>query len=485
MKLKSKFKILLGTFVTLSVVGTCLVFANGLKTNQYGNLQCATTYHTIHEATEHGSLKDITYFLENGVNINEKDINGRTPLHYAGQVEIIKYLIEHGADVNAKSNYYGRTPLYYRTQNWERMDNVLELIHCLVENGANVNIKDDEGHTPLQCAIEGYEEFGEKIKPIIRYLIEHGADVNTKDNNGKTPLHCATSYGGNLENVKYLVEHGANVNAKDNEGRTPLYNSRYPIAKYLVEHGADINARDNNGRTPLNYRVYENVTCDCYSGKEYTCQIIEFFVKHGADVNAKDKEGFTALDIAQPIYNNHDDYGDPDVIGCLVKLGATHGATHELYCEIFLGNLKRVKQLISENKANVNAGFNSENILTPLQVAVENGNLEIAKYLMEKGAKIQENILYTAVKNGYLDIIKYVFENYKNKIVPNENKQFYTTLLCRAVESKQFKIVKYLIEGQKVSVNETNYRCETPLKIAIKRKNTEIAKYLRKHGGKI
>lgn len=150
-----------------------------------------------------------------------------------------------------------------------------------------------------------------------------------------------------------------------------------------------------------------------------------------------------------------------------------------------MGNLKRVKQLINQNNANVNARFNAEGTLTPLQVAVENSHLKIAKYLIEKGAKIKEDILYTAVKKGCLDIVKYILENYKDKVISNKNNEYHTTLLCDAVESKQLEVVKYLIKKQKVSVNETNSYGVTPLRIAIENKNLEIAKYLRKHGGKI
>lgn len=62
--------------------------------------------------------------------------------------DIIKYLVEQGADVNAKDNK-GIVPLLYVRSNYE-------IVKYLIENGANINVKDTNGHTLLATYI--YDE---------------------------------------------------------------------------------------------------------------------------------------------------------------------------------------------------------------------------------------------------------------------------------------------------------------------------------------
>ena len=53
----------------------------------------------------------VRILVEGGANVNARCIYGLTPLHHAGSLEIAVFLVEHGADVNARDNY-GRTPLH-------------------------------------------------------------------------------------------------------------------------------------------------------------------------------------------------------------------------------------------------------------------------------------------------------------------------------------------------------------------------------------
>ena len=65
------------------------------------------------EAAKRGDLDEVKRLIENGADVNIKDNDGDTPLHYAasgGHLDVVKFLVENGADVNAKDKY-GRTPL--------------------------------------------------------------------------------------------------------------------------------------------------------------------------------------------------------------------------------------------------------------------------------------------------------------------------------------------------------------------------------------
>jgi ankyrin repeat protein len=59
-------------------------------------------------------------------------------------LEVITFLVERGADVNAHDNH-GTTPLIYACRDGGN----LEIIKFLVERGADVNARAEDGYTPL------------------------------------------------------------------------------------------------------------------------------------------------------------------------------------------------------------------------------------------------------------------------------------------------------------------------------------------------
>lgn len=69
-------------------------------------------------AVKTGDLTNVKEFVEKDkLSVNHKDANQRTPLHWAAdfnQVEVMKYLVSKGAQVNAKDKY-GITPLLAAT----------------------------------------------------------------------------------------------------------------------------------------------------------------------------------------------------------------------------------------------------------------------------------------------------------------------------------------------------------------------------------
>jgi thiol-disulfide isomerase/thioredoxin len=106
----------------------------------------------IFEAASKGTIQNVEYFLKNGADVNTNDNKyGDTPLHCAAagnaDVEVLKYLVSQGANVNA-NNSYKHTPLYCAAI---RNSNV-DVLEYLVSQDADVNAKDNEGKTPLDDA---------------------------------------------------------------------------------------------------------------------------------------------------------------------------------------------------------------------------------------------------------------------------------------------------------------------------------------------
>jgi len=144
-------------------------------------------------------------------------------------VNIVKYLVEHGADVN-KENKDGDTPLIIAWQDEE-------IVKYLIEHGADINIENEYGNTPL---IEAYERNNQNI---IKYLIKHGADVNKKNKNGDTPL-MKTRINDNKKIEEYLMECEIEKR-KENDYilliKEYIIRGKENIVKYLNKNGANVN----------------------------------------------------------------------------------------------------------------------------------------------------------------------------------------------------------------------------------------------------
>ena len=100
-------------------------------------------------AANKGNIEAVKQHLAAGADVNAKDRNGWTPLHWAawGEKEIIELLISAGAEVNVK-NKSGFTPLHYAAGNSQK-----DTVELLIAKGTNVNAKDNRGTTPLDRSI--------------------------------------------------------------------------------------------------------------------------------------------------------------------------------------------------------------------------------------------------------------------------------------------------------------------------------------------
>jgi Ankyrin repeats (3 copies) len=123
-------------------------------------------------------------------------------------------LLRHsGADSHVRGGARMWTPLHSAAYYGN-----LEIVKKLIEYGADISAEDLDGCTPLFIASEGRYL---KDRAVIRLLVEHGADINARTMDGSTPLHEAALCGA-LDVVRLLLEHGADVEAKDDDGKTAI-----------------------------------------------------------------------------------------------------------------------------------------------------------------------------------------------------------------------------------------------------------------------
>ena len=148
---------------------------------------------------------------------------------------------------------------------------------------------------------------------------------------------------GDKAAVSELIAKGADVNARNSYGWTALSHAaragNAELVKLLLAHGADVNSRDQTGWTPLMRAAMKGHV-----------EAVRVLLEHGAEVNVQEKgEAWTALHWAA--VRDH-----PEVVTLLLS----HGADYNL---------------------------RTEDGMTPLMLAVKEGNDKVEKVLEQAGER--------------------------------------------------------------------------------------------------
>lgn len=143
----------------------------------------------LHEAAAVGALERVrTLIRERGRLIDSHSKDGFTPLALAaffGNTAVAQLLVDQGANVSlAASNPMKVAPLHASTAGRH-----VEIVRLLVENGADVNARQQQGWTPLHGAGQNGDA------EIVKLLLEHGADRAARSETGQTALDLALTHG--------------------------------------------------------------------------------------------------------------------------------------------------------------------------------------------------------------------------------------------------------------------------------------------------
>lgn len=256
----------------------------------------------LHYAAERGNIELAKLLLENGANVVAWDKVAGTPLKYAaarGHMEVCKLLldVEGGKEALGVRDRDGYLPLHALTMS---RDCNPEIVKLLLENGADVNAPVDgerSFHTGMTALALACDEKANEA--TIKLLLEHGADPNTvaateyrlSGRSFKLTPFLLAVFSDSFSVTKLLLDHGANVKALIDSGPSPLdiavIKSNTAICKLLVDAGCDVNAPSLDGFTALH-------TAACFCNKETVRALVDL----GADVFARVKDGRTPLHMA-------------------------------------------------------------------------------------------------------------------------------------------------------------------------------------------
>ncbi|WP_338482809.1 ankyrin repeat domain-containing protein [Wolbachia endosymbiont (group A) of Ophion costatus] len=144
---------------------------------------------------ESGGFNEAKGLIAQGANIDTNDKNGNTLLYSAaeiGDLNLVKLLLDNGANIEAKNGEYQATPLHGAVENYR-----IDVVKLLLNRGANVNAEDKDNWTPLHYGADT------NSPDIVKVLVDAHANLGAKGNYGKTPLDIAKDKGHN-NIVEYL-----------------------------------------------------------------------------------------------------------------------------------------------------------------------------------------------------------------------------------------------------------------------------------------
>jgi ankyrin repeat protein len=173
---------------------------------------------------------------------------GDTPLHLAAaghRVEIVRLLLDAGADPNASSNHRQSGPLHYAADGylnnpaWNPKHQVAT-IQCLLDAGAEIDMQDRNGATPLHRAVRT------RCVAAVRSLLDSGANATLRNKPGSTPFHLAvqnTGRGGSgsemahdaqREIIHEFLSRGLTPSLKDGKGKSVSDSARSSWIRELL-----------------------------------------------------------------------------------------------------------------------------------------------------------------------------------------------------------------------------------------------------------
>lgn len=155
----------------------------------------------LHIAVQEANIETVKQLLELGAVVNSRDVNNKTPLHYATMLrkadafQISRFLLEHGADPNVSDSDCDSTALHLAAGQEDGSD----LLKLLLENEGDVQKTDKGGNIPLHLAVS------KGCLQNVQLLVERGSDVNQQNFKWSTSLTLANTALKNRQQIKELL----------------------------------------------------------------------------------------------------------------------------------------------------------------------------------------------------------------------------------------------------------------------------------------
>ncbi len=385
------------------------------------------------------SLFDLNESAE--FNLNWPDIHFAA---FAGNQDIIQYLISHSVDINLQEQDENMTPIHIAVKVGNK-----SAVDVLLEKEVNLSIKDRNGNTPLHIAML------QKNLDIIILLYNKNANLFVKNNAGQTPWDLANELI-RLAISSYLTSHTDKMNT---EIFAAAKNNVFSAVKLFTESGANITVKSPE----------DNLTLLHIAAKNGNHEILEYLILKGSDVKELDPNGLTILDYAiLKAYAPSNDKFENVVIGGKagllqylrerisegvspnlenVKLLLSAGANMDDSISTLHNNLSKVK-----NEAILNLSIVAKDVsalkrsLSELLNAQQGNSTEEKKTNLETVINIPDykgnTLLFYAIQKNSFEMVEALI-NSGAKI--NQDHKEHNSLIAYAIQNSSYEVVELMI----------------------------------------
>ncbi len=337
---------------------TTFVVIMGIKSNKSYIIDYLLTFYedinfddVFVTAAQMGNLKLVIFLLENkNIDITYQNYLAICVAADNNQIEIVKYLIEKGIDINIDNCYILRTACH---------EGYMELIKYAVEQGSDIHILNEYA---LLCSVDNNQA------DVVKYLLELGADIHVKNN---YVLRKAI-YKGYLKILTYAIQYNVNIN--NDIIINACKHGRFSIIEYLI---INLNIHSDLKTKALNEAIRLNYI---------------------------------------------------DIVKLLLYYGALPDDDSIIYA-ITNDNIDIIKTL----KRQYNIFFSDEMV----NICVIYGNIDVFKYIYNNSKFIHKHVLELASQNGHLDIVKYLIKNHIKYNINNA--------ILLAIKTNHHEVANYLL----------------------------------------
>ena len=224
--------------------------------------------------------KAMKYFVNHGLDVNHKDGDGLTPLHYGAKfdhLDVVKQLVEKGANINIESGLGYQTPLCMALEKGH-----LEVAEYLIDKGARVQSKPVSETDWADSAIVSSDmhSIKEKTKEKTK---ENRKDLFSNDQTGewkqKRCLDLISQGVISLKETLGICSSPIHLVVKLSPEK--LEHQKRIITK-LLQKGADINVVNDHIETPLSLILSPMVNDPSYQPSNEYQELIKFLLDKGA-----------------------------------------------------------------------------------------------------------------------------------------------------------------------------------------------------------